>query len=122
MRRHFFGVLNASAVAVVLPLMGADLGVEPSDLSWVMTAFLLVYGVAIPSFGRLADLFGERRMLLLGIALLAFGALLSAFSSNFALLLAARIVQAAVGAAVPGLGMTIASRAYPAESGIWSLG
>jgi DHA2 family metal-tetracycline-proton antiporter-like MFS transporter len=112
----FFGVLNASAVAVVLPLMGADLGVAPSNLSWVMTVFLLVYGVAIPFFGRLADLFGARRMLLLGIGLFATGSLLSALASNFTLLLSARIVQAAGGAAVPGLGMAIASRAYPAKS------
>ena len=51
----FFGVLNASAVAVVLPDIGGDLSVDTGQLSWLMTGFLLIYGIAIPFYGRLAD-------------------------------------------------------------------
>lgn len=112
---QFFGVLNASAVGVVLPAIGDDLSVEPGVLGWLMTGFLLVYGIAIPFYGRLADLFGARRLFLLGVSLFSVGSLLSAFAPNFELLLVARFVQALGGAAVPGLGMALASRAYPEE-------
>lgn len=109
----FFGVVNGSAVAVVLPEIGADLNIDDANLSWVLSGFLLTYGVAIPFYGRLANRFGARRLFLIGVGVFALGSALSAIATGFATLLAARTVQAAGGAAVPGLGMTLASRAYP---------
>ena len=109
----FFGVVNGSAVAVVLPEIGADLDIPESHLSWVLGGFLLTYGVAIPFYGRLASRFGARRLFLIGIATFSVGSGLSALASGFEALLAARTVQALGGAAVPGLGMTLASRAFP---------
>ena len=112
---QFFGVLNASAVGVALPAIGEEFAVEPGVLGWLMTGFLLIYGVAIPFYGRLADLYGARRLFLLGVCLFSVGSLLSAFAPNFPMLLVARFAQALGGAAVPGLGMALASRAYPEE-------
>ena len=112
----FFGVLNASALGVVLPDIADDLSVGTGQISWLMTGFLLVYGVAIPFYGRLADIFGARPLFLIGVAVFSLGSLLSAIAPSFSLLLAARIIQAAGGAAVPGLGMTLASRAYGPEA------
>ena len=112
----FFGVLNASAVGVVLPDIAADLSVDTGQLSWLMTGFLLIYGIAIPFYGRLADRYGARPLFLLGVAVFSAGSLFSALAQTFSLLLVARIVQAVGGAAVPGLGMTLASRAYGPES------
>ena len=112
----FFGVLNASAIGVVLPTIAGDLGIEIGQVSWIMTGFLLVYGVAIPFYGRLADLYGARRLFILGLGLFALGSLLSAVAPNFETLLASRILQATGGAAAPGLGMAIASRAFGPES------
>ncbi|MEM9133366.1 MAG: MFS transporter [Actinomycetota bacterium] len=109
----FFGVVNGSAVAVVLPEIGADLGIGDGDLSWVMSGFLLTYGVAIPFYGRLANRYGARRLFLVGLAVFAVGSALSAVATDLGTLLAARTIQAIGGAAVPGLGMTLASRAYP---------
>ena len=51
----FFAVLEASAVAVVLPDIADDFSVDTGQLSWLMTGFLLIYGIAIPFYGRLAD-------------------------------------------------------------------
>ena len=88
----FFAVLNASAIGVVLPEMAVDLDVGFNDLGWVMTGFLLVYGVAIPFYGRLADIHGARMLFLLGLALFSLGSLLAALSPNFELLLGARFI------------------------------
>jgi DHA2 family metal-tetracycline-proton antiporter-like MFS transporter len=111
----FFGVVNGSAVAVVLPEIGADLDIASSDLSWVLSGFLLTYGVAIPFYGRLANRFGARRLFLIGVSVFALGSALSAIANGLETLLAARTVQAIGGAAVPGLGMTLASRAFPEQ-------
>ena len=111
----FFGVVNGSAVAVVLPEIGADLAIPERHLSWVLGGFLLTYGVAIPFYGRLASRFGARRLFLIGVATFSVGSGLSALAAGLEALLAARTLQALGGAAVPGLGMTLASRAFPAE-------
>ena len=111
----FFGVLNASTVGVILPEIAADLSIDSGQLSWLMTGFLLIYAIAIPIYGRLADLVGARPLFLIGVGIFSVGSLLSALSPNFELLLSARIVQAIGGAAVPGLGMALASRAYGPE-------
>ena len=109
----FFSVLNASIVNVTLPTIGRDLEVEPDRLGWVITAYLLVYAVAIPFYGRLADRYGARRFFLFGQGVFALGSLLCALAPSYGLLVAARVVQAGGGAAIPGLGVTLASRAYP---------
>ena len=100
----FFGVLNASAVGVVLPDVADDLSVDTGQLSWLMTGFLLIYGIAIPFCGRLADRYGARPLFLLGVGVFSVGALLSALAPNFEFLLVARMIQAIGGAADPGLG------------------
>ena len=79
----FFTVLNASAVAVLLPEVGRDLSIGTGSLAWLMTGYLLVYGVAIPFYGRIADLYGARRIFLFGLAVLALGSILSAVAPNF---------------------------------------
>jgi len=98
---------------VVLPEIGADLNIAEGNLSWVLSGFLLTYGVAIPFYGRLANRFGARPLFLIGVGVFAIGSALSAIATGLWTLLAARTVQAAGGAAVPGLGMTLASRAFP---------
>ena len=109
----FFGVLNASAVGIALPLIAGDLSIGTGKLTWLMTSFLLIYGVAIPVYGRLSDIHGARRLFLLGVTVFSVGSVLAAFAPSFEWLLVSRVVQAIGGAAVPGLGMTLVSRAYP---------
>ncbi|MDP8924848.1 MAG: MFS transporter [Chloroflexota bacterium] len=109
----FISVLNASIVNVVLPTIGADLDVDAALLGWVITVYSLVYAVAIPFYGRLADLYGARGFFLFGQGVFALGSLLCALAPSFPLLLVARVIQASGGAAVPGLGIALAARAFP---------
>lgn len=111
----FCSVLNASIVNVVLPVIGRDLAVDPARLGWVITIYLLMYGVCIPIYGRLADRYGTRRLFLVGLGIFAVGSMLCALAPTYLLLLGARLVQGVGGAAIPGLGITIASQAYGPE-------
>src|SRR4051812_9960057 len=108
-------VLNATGLNVALPAIGDALGLEPGPLGWVQTIYLLVYGVAIPLFGAFADVYGARRFFVGGLAVYAVGSLLCALATSGQLLLAARVIQAAGGAAVSGLGFTLVSKAVPPE-------
>ena len=118
----FLSVLNASALGVMLPDIAAGLSVDSGRLGWVMTGFLLVFGIAIPFYGRLADRYGAKPLFILGIILFALGSLVCALAPGFEILLLGRVIQAGGGAAVPGLGMTLASRAYGPESSGKALG
>src|SRR3712207_1789855 len=111
----FISVLNASIVNVVLPTIGADLSVDAALLGWVITSYSLVYAVAIPFYGRLADRYGARRFFIMGQGVFAVGSLLCALAPSFPLLLVARVIQAGGGAAVPGLGIALAARAFPPQ-------
>ena len=83
-----FSILN-----VALPQLGAGVGLELSALPWVVTAFALPAAGFTLLFGRIADLFGRRRMFLIGIGLLAVSSVLGGFATNPAMLLTARVLQ-----------------------------
>mgnify|MGYP002152297988 FL=1 len=118
----FFQVLNASAVGVILPEIASGISAETAQAGWLMTGFLLFTGIAIPFYGRLADRYGAATLFIFGIALFSVGLLLAGIATNYQFLLVARIVQAIGGAAIPGLGMTLVSRAYQPESRGMALG
>ncbi|MEV1076985.1 MFS transporter [Streptomyces sp. NPDC050211] len=96
---QFLVVLNTSVVNVALPAIGSDLGSGQSALTWVVSAYVLAFGALLPVGGRLADLFGSRRVFLTGLALFAAGSLAAGIPSGAGPLIAARAVQG-VGAAV----------------------
>ena len=83
-----FSILN-----VALPQLGAGVGLEVSALPWVVTAFALPAAGFTLLFGRIADLFGRRRLFLVGIALLAVSSLVGGFATSPAMLLTARVLQ-----------------------------
>ncbi len=111
----FFGVLNTAGVTVILPEMGAAFSVTTIQLSWVMTGYMLTYGIAIPFFGKLADKFGARPLFLLGIVVFSIGSLACLVAPTFKTMLAARVLQSAGGAVFPGLGLAIATSAFPPQ-------
>lgn len=83
-----FSILN-----VALPEVGAGVGLDLTGLAWIASAFALPAAGFTLLFGRLADLFGRRRLFLSGMALLAGASLLGGFASSAEMLLTARVLQ-----------------------------
>lgn len=106
-------VLSGSMLNVALPQIGRDFNVEPARLGWLVTGFLLVFGISTPFYGRLADQFGARRLFVYGLVIFAAGSLLCMLAPNYVVLLAGRLVQGVGSGAIPGLGVALVSRAYP---------
>ena len=92
-------ILDVTVVNVALPDIGADLGLTAGAVPWVMTSYTLFFGGTMLLGGRLADLFGARRMTLAGLALFTGSSLACAVSGSADLLLAGRVSQG-LGAAV----------------------
>lgn len=90
-----FSILN-----VALPEVGAGVGLGLSGLPWITSAYALPAAGFALLFGRLADLFGRRRLFMCGMALLAGASLLGGFAVSSEVLLTARVLQGIASAMV----------------------
>ncbi|MEU1024913.1 MFS transporter, partial [Streptomyces sp. NPDC005904] len=90
------GVLNAA-----LPSVGERFDLDDTTLQWVMTAYAVTFAGFLLVGGRLADVFGRRRVFELGVALFTLAALVGALAPGTGVLLGARAVQG-IGAALSG--------------------
>ena len=95
----FMDFVDASITNVALPHIRVALGFSVQTLQWVPSAYLLTFGGLMLLGGRLADLFGRRRMILVGIALVATGSLIGGLADSSGMFVAARLGQG-VGAAL----------------------
>ncbi|MER5465644.1 MFS transporter [Streptomyces sp. NPDC002668] len=103
------GVLNAA-----LPSVGARFDLEDTTLQWVMIAYAVAFAGFLLVGGRLADVFGRRRMFESGVALFTVAALTGAVSPTIGVLLAARAVQG-IGAALSGpAALALLTEVFPA--------
>ena len=92
-------VLDVTVVTVALPVIGNDLALDRGALTWVVSAYTLVFGGLMLLGGRLADRFGSRRLVLTGLAVFTLASLLAGLAGSPELLLAGRVAQG-VGAAL----------------------
>jgi EmrB/QacA subfamily drug resistance transporter len=90
-----------SLVSPALSTIGHELNVSTSDVSWIVTAYLLSASVLTPILGRLGDMVGKRRMLIVVLSILAVGAVVSALATSLTVLIIGRILQGAGGAMMP---------------------
>ncbi len=90
---QFVVILDASIVNVALPSIGADLNFSQENLSWVVNAYVLVFGGFLLLGGRMADLLGRRRLFTIGLILFAIASLAGGLAQNEAQLIIARAVQ-----------------------------
>ena len=95
----FLDFVDASITNVALPHIRVALGFSVQALQWVPSAYLLTFGGLMLLGGRLADLFGRRRMLLIGIAVVGAGSLVGGLAGSSEMFIAARLGQG-VGAAL----------------------
>jgi len=110
---QFVDVLDVNAVIVALPTIGRDLGFAPEELQWVVTAYVLFFGGFLLLAGRLADLFGRRRMFLLGLGLFTVSSLLCGLAWSPLALVGSRAVQGLGAAIVAPAALAIISTTFP---------
>lgn len=85
--------LDVSMVGVALPSIGTELGLEPGNLQWLVSAYVLGYGSLLLLGGRLADLLGRRRILLIALGVFAAASLLGGLVDDPTILIATRFVK-----------------------------
>ncbi|MEV8307885.1 MFS transporter [Streptomyces flavidovirens] len=110
---QFMVALDFSVLNVALPVLGKDLGMSQSALQWAVTAFALPSGGFLLLFGRIADLFGRRKLFLTGLAVFGTASLLATFAWDPASFLAGRALQGLGAAAIVPTGMSLLTTTFP---------
>ena len=122
---QFMVVLDIAIVNVALPSIRDDLNFAPENLQWVVSAYAILFGGALLLGGRLADIFGRRRLFIIGLALFSGASLLCGVSWSEGSLIAFRALQGLGGAlfAPAALSILMTTFAEGAERnralGIW---
>ena len=110
----FMAAIEGTIVATAIPTIVGALG--GFDLfSWVFSAYLLTQAVMIPIYGRLADVYGRKPILLIGIAVFLAGSVLCGFSWNMTSLIVFRVVQGIGAGSLIPVGQTVVGDIYSGE-------
>jgi len=85
--------LMASSVNIALPSLGKEFGMDAILLSWVTSSYILAVAIFQVPFGRVADIYGRKRVFLWGYVIFTVSSLFLAFAPSSAALVGLRIVQ-----------------------------
>ncbi|MES2970010.1 MAG: MFS transporter [Pseudomonadota bacterium] len=117
---QFIVILDTSIIGVALPAIQTELGFTDEGLSWIFNAYVIAFGGLLLLGGKLADVFGARRIFLLGFALLTAASLLAGVATDQTVLLLGRGLQGVGAALIAPAALTILMRLFggqPAELG-----
>jgi len=106
--------LLQSLVTPVLATVGAELHASQSNVTWVMTAYLLSASIFTPIMGRVGDMLGKEKVFVATLIALAAGSLLAAVSSTLTVMIIARAIQGIGGGVLP-LSFGIIRDEFPRE-------
>src|ERR1700726_2865299 len=104
----FLAALDQTIVATALPTIGRQFQ-DVSNLSWVITAYLLASTAVAPVFGTLSDIYGRRAMIIAALGLFIAGSILCALAPNLTVLILARGLQGLGGGGIMPIVQTVVS-------------
>jgi EmrB/QacA subfamily drug resistance transporter len=114
---QFLVVLSTSIVNVALPEIRTGLGLSSAGLSWVVNAYVLVFGALLLLGGRSGDVYGLRRVFLLGASLFTLSSLAAGLAPGAAMLIAARAAQGMGAAMLAPTALALVLTIFPDGSG-----
>jgi len=110
---NFMNLIDVTVVNVAIPSMQANLGADPSQIEWVMAAYVLAFALGLLPFGRLGDIVGRKRMFLIGVSLFTLGSFLCGIAPSIQLLIGARVLQGLAGSVMTPQVLSIAQVIFP---------
>ena len=122
----FMTYLDNNIVNVAMPAIERSLHLSISGLEWVVSAYILVFASLLLAGGRLADVFGRRRLFLLGLGIFTVASLVAGASGSVEMLITSRAIQGLGAALVTPTTLAIISATFTeprqraAAVGIWS--
>ena len=89
----FMTYLDNNVTNVAIPTIQRDLHLSVAGLEWVVSSYILVFASLLLAGGRLADVFGRRRLFVTGLAIFTLASLGAGLAGSGAVLIATRLVQ-----------------------------
>ena len=105
--------IDGSIVNVALPTLSSALGADFATVQWVVLAYLLTITTLQAVVGRLADMYGRKRLYNAGFVVFTLGSLLCGLSPTVGWLIGFRVLQAVGAALILALGLAIVTEAFP---------
>ena len=96
---QFLIIMDTSIIGVALPAIQQQFSFSQSELQWIFSAYVIVFGALLLLGGRLSDILGQRRIFIIGFAILTVASIIAGLASSGNVLIAARALQG-VGAAL----------------------
>lgn len=109
-------VMSATMFNIVLPEIRAEFQLSFVQVSWVTSAYLLIYAIGTMIYGKLADIYKLKNLLTFGLIFFAFGSMIGLAAQAYWMVLLGRILQAVGAAVVPATAGIIPVRYFPSES------
>lgn len=111
----FLAPFMGSSVFIGLPSIGEEFNMDVVLLSWVPLAYLLAAAIFLVPFGRIADIYGRKRIFKYGITIDIIASILLAFSFSETELILLRVVQGIGAAMIFGTSVAILTSVYPPQ-------
>lgn len=107
-------VLDATIANIALPYIATDLRIGEANLQWIVTGYALAFGGLLLLGGRLADLYGRRRIFITGLIVFAVASALGGLAQNEPMLLASRGLQGIGAAMAAPAALALITTTFPA--------
>src|SRR6184192_1602964 len=121
----FMIMLDNTVVNVALPSIERDLNMSIDSLEWIVTAYALTFAAVMITGGKLADLYGRRKIFVLGLAVFTLSSLACGLAPSAGFLIGARAVQGVGAALMNPATLSIITATFPPRQrgtaiGIWA--
>lgn len=109
----FLATIDGSIVNVALPTLTEGLNTDFSTVQWVVLSYLLTITTLLTIVGRLADMYGRKRLYMAGFIVFTIGSFLCGLAPTASWLILFRVLQGVGGALILALGVAIVTEAFP---------
>jgi EmrB/QacA subfamily drug resistance transporter len=109
----FMTYLDNNIINVAIPTIQRDLGLSQSGVEWVVSAYILVFAGLLLGGGRLADVFGQKRVFMAGLSIFTVASLAAGLAGGVDVLIASRAVQGLGAALLTPTTLAIIAATFP---------
>ena len=102
-----------SSINIALPFIGKELAMDAVVLNWTVTSYLLSTAIFLVPFGKIADIYGRKKIFTYGVFIYTLSSLLLTFSNSAGMLISLRVVQGIGAAMIFGTAVAILTSVFP---------
>ena len=111
----FLPPFMASSINIALPAIGAEFSMDAILLGWIATSYLLSAAVFMVPFGKIADIYGMKKVFFIGLFIFTASSLVAFFAPSSTILIGSRVLQGIGSAMIFGTGTAILVNVFPLQ-------